>query len=525
MIASQVSDRLPPRLADLPSYLAFFAREKPNAVAAEDVSAGVHYGELEVRVSAFAQALTERGVRPGDRVAFQGPPGLTFWVSLLGTQRAGAVWLGLNPSYTARELLHVLRDAGPALTLSAPVMGDAPLSALNLACQEAGLEAPCLMDGTRLPAAPRTRAPHCSEGSLPLAAKPVPAEVSLIVYTSGSTGAPKGAMLTSKGLVENGWWLAARMDFRPLRGLVNLPVNHVGCVGDLCATLLVAGGTLVFMERFDETAAVKRIVDAKVEWLPQVPAQFQMMVNKGGLDGNALRTVRYLTWGGAAMPEPLVRQLQAWVPDVFNSYGLTECSGTITLTTPGAGLEELTATVGRPVAPGLLRIADGAGHCARAGEVGEVQIRGSHVFMGYLGRPEASADAFTPDGWLRTSDLGMLDGHGNLHLRGRTQDMFKSGGYNVYPREVEAVIESMPGVELCAVVAVPDPLWDEVGVAFVQGDPARVTSQDLRSHCQSLLARYKVPKDFVVRPVLPLLPIGKVDKAALRSEAIGRAQQ
>lgn len=525
MIPDHARVRLPVRLPDLPSYVAFYAHQTPDAVAAEDGFSSLRYAELEVRVSAFAQALIERGVRPGDRVAFQGPPGLPFWVSLLGTQRAGAVWLGLNPAYTSRELLHVLRDATPVLVLAAPAVEDSSLSALSLACEEAALGAPCQLEGTSLPEPSQYRQFRRTEGDRGLPAEPVPAQVSLIVYTSGSTGAPKGAMLTSTGLVENGWWLAQRMGFRPLRGLVNLPVNHVGCVGDLCATLLVAGGTLVFMERFDATAAVKRIVDAKVEWLPQVPAQFQLMVNKGGMDATALRSVRHLTWGGAAMPEPLVRQLQDWVPDVFNSYGLTECSGTITLTAHGATVDELTGTVGRPVAPGLLRIADGAGLCAPQGEVGEVQIRGPHVFLGYLGRPEATASAFTPDGWLRTSDLGMLDGDGNLHLRGRTQDMFKSGGYNVYPREVETVIESMPGVELCAVVAVPDPLWNEVGVAFVQGDRARLMTEDLRHHCQTLLARYKVPKEFVVRPALPLLPIGKVDKAALRSEAINRAQQ
>ena len=245
------------------------------------------------------------------------------------------------------------------------------------------------------------------------------------------------------------------------------------------------------------------------------------MAAQGGLDAGALRGVRHLTWGGAAMPSPLARQLREWVPDVFNSYGLTECSGTITVTAPGASLEELTDTVGRPVAPDRLRIADADGVAVPAGEVGEVQISGPHVFRGYLHRPDATARAFTRDGWLRSGDLGSLDPRGNLHLHGRTHEMFKSGGYNVYPREVETVIESMPGVQLCAVVATPDPLWGEVGTAFVQGDPHSLSPERLREHCHALLARYKVPKNFLVRSALPLLPVGKVDKAALRRDAAG----
>ncbi len=131
----------------------------------------------------------------------------------------------------------------------------------------------------------------------------------------------------------------------------------------------------------------------------------------------------------------------------------------------------------------------------------------------------ARARALTPDGWLRTGDLGSLDAQGNLQLHGRTHEMFKSGGYNVYPREVETVIESMPGVQLCAVVATPDPLWGEVGTAFVQGDPQALSPARLREHCQALLARHKVPKRFIVRSALPLLPVGKVDKAELMREA------
>jgi acyl-CoA synthetase (AMP-forming)/AMP-acid ligase II len=217
------------------------------------------------------------------------------------------------------------------------------------------------------------------------------------------------------------------------------------------------------------------------------------------------------------MPRGLIEQLSAWVPDLFNSYGLTECSGTITISPPGAGLDALAETIGSPVQADRVRIVDAEGQPVPDGTGGEIQIRGPHVFLGYLNNPQATRETFTPDGWLRTGDLGAHDGDGNIRLLGRTREMFKSGGYNVYPREVESVIESLPGVELCAVVGVPDALWGEVGVAFVQADPQVVTPEQLTRHCSEGLARYKLPKRFVVRRALPLLPIGKVDKQALRA--------
>jgi fatty-acyl-CoA synthase len=370
------------------------------------------------------------------------------------------------------------------------------------------------VDGLRrgLQALGRLEGGHEDAGASDLAAR----DASLIVYTSGTSGRPKGALITHAGLVENGWWLARRFDFEPCRTLANLPINHIGCVGDVCATTLVAGGTLVFMDRFDAVQAVGLLRQQRITWLAQVPAQFQLMVAKGGLRAEDLVDVRHLTWGGAPMPRGLIEQFRDWVPDLFNSYGLTECSGTITVSARDASLDELADTVGRPVDPGLLRIAEGEKPLP-AGEAGEVQIRGRHLFAGYLNQPEATAEALTADGWLRTRDLGALDASGNVRLLGRMHDMFKSGGYNVYPREVEGVIESLPGVELCAVIAVPDPLWGEVGIAFVQSSNAAVTVEALEQHCARLLARYKVPKRFELRTSLPLLAIGKIDKRALRA--------
>lgn len=509
-----------PKLSGLIEYLDWHTSERPFEEAAIDQGTVLDWAQLQTLINDTAASLQAAGLRPGERLAFAGPPGLGYWTTFLACQRAGIVWVGLNPQYTQREFAHILKDSMPTLLVSALPAGSRAGAQLAAATAEtmscAPVELGHSVDGISERITPSSIVVRdCCD----LDSELVAADVALIVYTSGSTGAPKGALITQAGLVENGWWLSARLGFDPHRTLANLPVNHIGCVGDVCATALVSGGALVFMPKFDPCAAVETIRKHRVEWVPQVPTQFQLMLAKGGLCQRDLKHVRCLTWGGAAMPRGLIATLRPWVPDLFNSYGLTECSGTITVTDRGADLDVLADTVGVPVAPDRLAVADDEGNVLTEEECGEVLISGKHLFHGYLNNSDATKATVTEDGWLRTGDLGVIDAHGNLRLLGRTHEMFKSGGYNVYPREIETVIEAMAAVQLCAVVSVPDELWQEVGVAFVQADPNAVNSHQLAEHCRQALAPYKVPKRFVVCDDLPLLPVGKVDKTELSKAA------
>ncbi len=505
-----------PKYSRLVDYLDWHASERPLDQAAVDQGNSLHWARLQALVNKTAEAIKASGIRPGERLVFAGPPGLAYWTTFLACQRAGCVWVGLNPQYTKREFAHVLSDSMPTLLVSALPVESVAGEELTAAASETMHCAPVELGNSVDEIAKRiAESSIVARDRVDVAKELAASDVALVVYTSGSTGAPKGALITQAGLIENGWWLAARLGFEPHRTLANLPVNHIGCVGDVCATALVSGGALVFMPKFDPAVAVEVIREQKIEWIPQVPTQFQLMVAKGGLCAEDLKHTRRITWGGAAMPRGLIATLRAWVPDLFNSYGLTECSGTITVTKPDADLDVMADTVGAPVAPDLVAVTDEEGNGLALNECGEVRIRGRHLFHGYLNNPSATHDAMTKDGWLRTGDLGAIDSGGNLRLLGRTQEMFKSGGYNVYPREIEAVIEAMPEVELCAVVSTPDELWQEVGVAFVQADSGTVSSYRLEEHCRQSLARYKVPKRFVVCDDLPLLPVGKVDKSKL----------
>ena len=516
-------DHVLPKLHALVEYLDAYANDKPNDIAVVDGEVELNWSQLHSIVGAIAQGLKKSGLSSGQTLAFAGVPGSIFWATFLACQRIGAVWVGLNPQYTHRELLHVLADSRPSLVLNSFQEDDSINATLVQAAAEATAGRVFLTGSDVNGIASRlSRLTVRPEGLNRIFSNELnQGHVALIVYTSGSTGSPKGAMVTQTGLIENGWWLAKRLNFAPHRTLANLPINHIGCVGDVCTTALVSGGALVFMSKFDPAATVRLIREKHVEWIPQVPAQFQLMLSKGGLCQHDLNSVKCITWGGAAMARGLIEQLQEWVPDLFNSYGLTECSGTISVTRPGADIDVLADTVGAPVDPNLVSIADNDGNVLPLDESGEVRIRGKHLFHGYLNRPDATRESITEDGWLRSGDVGVLREDGNLCLLGRTHEMFKSGGYNVYPRELETVIESIPEVELCAVVSVPDELWQEVGVAYIQADPDVLNVDRVAAYCRANLANYKVPKRFIIRAELPLLPVGKVDKPLLRDEALG----
>jgi acyl-CoA synthetase (AMP-forming)/AMP-acid ligase II len=315
-------------------------------------------------------------------------------------------------------------------------------------------------------------------------------------------------MLTHAGVTEAARLYAQRYGHEGMRSLLNLPINHVGGLVDLVAPALRTGGALVTMPGFDPARIPGLVREERVTLLGQVPAMHLAIDAVSPLDPAAFPDLRHLVWSGAAMPRTWIEDRIDGPAELSTCYGLTECTGSVTFTQPGASVTTLADTVGAPASPGVLRI-DGP-----ADEPGEVLVRGPLVMAGYLGRPEATAEAITPEGWLRTGDLGALDADGALRLVGRLKEMFKSGGYNVYPREVETALESHPAVAAAAVVAKRDPQWGEVGWAFVLAR-SPVTPVELADHARGRLANYKLPKRYVVTDDLPLLPIGKIDKRAL----------
>lgn len=465
------------------------------------------YAALAARVAGAAEGLRRAGFRPGGCVAFLGAPGAAFLISQLATHAAGGVWLGLNPRYSAPELRHVLADACAAL-----IVAESQYDLAALETARAALDPPPPLHPVQTldDLAQPPRLPRQGMAALDRA-------VALLVYTSGTTGAPKGAMLTHSACVAAAQLYASRYGHENFRTLLNLPINHVGALIDLVSPALVCGGAIVTMPSFDPGGIPDILRAERISCLGQVPAMHLAIDAAGGYDPASLPHLRHLVWSGAPMP-------RGWIEDRIDGrvklstcYGQTECTGSVTFTRPGASVEELADTVGSPVCPAELRIWRHDGAQAEPGETGEIQLSGRLLMAGYLNRPDATAEAMTADGWLRTGDLGLLDDAGRLRLVGRLKEMFKSGGYNVYPREVETALESHPAVAAAAVVAVPDDRWQEVGWAFVIAK-ANVSPDALAAHARQSLANYKLPKRILVRTELPMLPIGKIDKHALKAE-------
>lgn len=514
----------PPRISE---FLFRHATRSPGKEFLISEGARLTYAEVAAAVTRMSRAMLAAGVRPGDRVATFSNPSPEFVVTFLAATDIGAVWVGLNPKYTRPELQHVVENSSPALLfgfldhqgptsaadLLAGFSNDSRTRVVTLDRTIAGAEGvdAFLSLGDRL-----------TESQLAAARAAVsPDQAALLVYTSGTTGSPKGAVLSHESLI----WSFSRQGERwggdSLRMILNLPINHSGSVGDIFLSALAVGGTLLLMERFDPDQMLELVSREQINTLMQIPTMFQILVSRPGFETADLSSLRSVVWGGAAMPAPVLTKLQAPGRQLGVVYGLTEAPASITYTDSDATVEQLTITAGRPDPDMEVRLADETGRVRPIGTPGEIQVRHRSTFQGYFRNPEATEAAFTEDGFLKTGDRAVMRPDGHLQIVGRIKEMYKSGGYNVYPREIELCLESHPGVSMALVVSRPDEVFDEVGHAFiVPQKPYELSSTELLDWCRERLANYKIPKGITVTDALPMLPIGKPDRRALRASAV-----
>ncbi len=469
----------------------------PDRVALEvPGSPVVTYRQLDERAAAFAGALEAHGVAAGDRVMCQVPKSVDAVALYLGCLRAGAVHLPLNPSFTSEEVAFFTADAEPALFVTEP--GTPPQAVPSLTLDGAGggalVEAAA---GAEPVAEPRAR----SAGDL-----------AALLYTSGTTGRPKGAMLTHGGLAANARALHEIWGFGPADVLVHpLPIFHVHGLFVALHCALLSGCEVLFLPRFSVAAVLGALDGATV--MMGVPTYYSRLLADPRFDAEACATVRLLTSGSAPMTAALHHAIAERTGHrVVERYGMTE-TGIIT-SNPLRG-DRVAGTVGYPL-PGVeVRVAGPDGPCG-PGQAGMVQVRGPHLFAGYWCLPERTAADHTDDGWFVTGDIGHLDESGRLTLEGRAGDMIISGGENISPREIEACLDEAAGVVESAVVGQPDPDLGEVVVAFLVGDPDLDPAAVART-LDGRLARFKHPKRYVVVDELPRNAMGKVQKTELRT--------
>jgi acyl-CoA synthetase (AMP-forming)/AMP-acid ligase II len=496
----------------------------PRAVAAMDGERSLTYAQLRQARDRCAKALLALGVRRGDRVAMATPPCLDFWVVLHAVSSIGAIWVGINPRYQSRDFEMLLSDATPAVLIAvspfderdyvaelAPLLPAAvPVIAIG------GATAPAMSLDDFL-----AKAEGVSDERLRAAQAAVdPEDPAVIVYTSGTTGRPKGAMLSHRTIALSAQVNAAWMRPEDLAGaLCAAPVNHVGAINNICMPVMAGGGRIIFFPRIDVAAMAEISAREKPSYMVSSPTGFAMMLAGGGTM-KRLSTVRLIVFGGAMTALSVLEQVAPFGARLSSVYGQTETCGIITRTRDTDPLEVHAHTIGTVLPGAELRIAGADGQPAAPGEAGEIQVRGPYVMSGYFNNPVATAEAFTADGFLRTGDIGRVREDGNLVFVGRLKEMFKSGGYNIYPVEIEQAICEHPAVALAAVVAVDDPKFQEVGFAFVQPEiGASVTPEDLKAFLRGRIANYKAPKFFEVHPQLPTLPNGKLDKVTLKHKA------
>jgi acyl-CoA synthetase (AMP-forming)/AMP-acid ligase II len=493
------------------------ARGEPDAPCVSFEGRHWTYRAFDVLVDVAAQALGDAGLRPGDRLALLCTPRPEYLLLLMAASRIGAVYVGLNPRHTAAEVAQAIQRVQPRLVLTLRQFEGQDFEALFAQAAElAPLPPVCAfddLDGCLAALQALTGLPTGSAAA-PDAAL---ARSAAIVFTSGTTGQPKAAMLTHQGLL-----LAAAVQHLRLnppapqrpRLLCHLPINHVGCLMNLTLGSLVGGGSVVFLQRFSAERTLQLVVQEGVNCWLQVPAMFHECVLHPAFDPAALAHVHSVCIGGGAPSARVIAALRATGARLFVEYGQTETSSSGAYSDPGASDEVLTHCIGRFDPRFELRIAHPDGRACGVGEVGEIQARGGLLLPATSATPRPRA-AFTADGWLHTGDLAEQRADACVVLRGRLKEMIKSGGYNVYPREVEQVLEGHPAVAQVVVLGLPDERYGEAvhAVLTLREGADRAA---LHACCRAQLANYKVPKRFLVIDRFPLLPNGKIDRVGTR---------
>lgn len=485
----------------VPEWLAWRAAVTPDRVALRWSGGELTFRALSAAADRLARQLASLGVQAGDRVAVGLSNRLELVLLVHAVSRLGALLAPLNVRLTAREL-------GPMLVEIAPrvVIGEAGTSEV-LRAALTGSDETALLDVDRgdLDALPEAEVGLAREVDL--------AAPHTIVFTSGTTERPKGVVLT----YGNHWWnaIGSQLNLGLLpedAWLVCLPLFHVGGLSILFRSVL-GGFPAVLHERFDPESA-NQAIEKGVTLVSVVGTMLWRMLEAHGSRPYPVH-LRAVLLGGGPAPLPLLERCAALGVPVLQTYGLTETASQLATLAPTDVLRKL-GSAGKPLYPNQLRIVREDGSLAGPGEVGEIEVRGPVVTPGYWRRPELTATAFR-EGWLRTGDLGWLDEEGYLYVLDRREDLVVTGGENVYPAEVEAVLLAHPAVAEAAVVGVPDVEWGQrVVAAVVLRAGARVTAQELQAWCRERLAGYKVPREIRFVDVLPRTASGKLQRGAVR---------
>ncbi|ASK33745.1 AMP-dependent synthetase [Alcanivorax sp. N3-2A] len=499
--------------------LAHRARVTPERLALEDLHDGSRYtyAQFNERAARFAAAaLGAWGLEPGDRLVYLGHSRAEFFVMLFGCAKAGVILVPANWRLAVPELEVLLEDCQPAALIHGGEFDD---TAATLGETHPGMILIGL-DGT--PGRSRDYHGDLADTRPDLNAHPEksPDTPWYLLYTSGTTGKPKGVIQTFRMMLANYLNIGLAVNLNGDDVLLNvLPLFHTAGINLYSSAVFMVGGAVLVSRAF-EPADAMAILEQRATVFFGVPAVYQALLEQPDFSGERLRRVRSWGCGGAALSLPVAQRYVDQGIRVRTGMGMTETGPTVFLLDEDQVINKI-GSVGRPQLLTEVRIVNADGEDLPRGEAGELLLRGPNITPGYWNRPEATAEAIGADGWLRSGDVARCDEDGYYFIVDRWKDMFISGGENVYPAEVEKVLEAHPDIAEVAVIGIADDRWGEVGKACIGLRPGAATpDQDsLRAYCRERLAGYKIPKLFEVVDALPRNALGKVTKQELRDAA------
>ena len=513
----------------IPAMALASAERFGDAIAVIDGEVELSFTDVAEEMLDVARGLAAIGVQPGDRVAVWAPNSARWIASALGVLASGAWLVPVNTRFKGSEAAHVLRTAGAAAVLCVNgFLGADPISMLRESDPTVpALERAVIMDGPTPPGAVSWPDFLAGGRAAPEAvirdriAAIRPDDVSDIIFTSGTTGRPKGVILRHGAslrlyrLVNEGWQIGPGD-----RALVVMPFFH--CFGYKFGWMLslMCGATTVPMAVFEPEAALRAVERYGITHVGGSPTLHAAFLDEQLRVKADLGTLRVATVSAAYIPVALVHRMreEMGLHHVMAGYGLTEAHATVSITYPDDPAEVVANWSGRPI-PGVeVRLVDEDGRDVPLGERGEVLVRGFNLSEGYYGDPESTASVFRPDGWLHTGDIAYMNADGYIKICDRKKDMFVMGGFNVAPAEVEGILSTWDEVAAAAVIGIPDERFGEVGAAFVVPAPgSELTADDVIAYARQSMANYKVPRHVEIVDALPLNATGKILKAELRA--------
>ena len=495
MFEAKIQNPLLPHLNDLEAplgrldeYVTKWANDKPDEIAGICNTSVIDYKTLNQKIDEIANHLYALGLRNNDVVAVLIPPSIEFLILFMACSRLGLCWLGLNPKYTISEMDFVISDAKPKLILARRQIGNINYSEIFSKfvkvqpaneCDFAWLDEVFEKSDTNIFSLPRPTNP-----------------IAALVYTSGTTGKPKAACLGHKALINAAMVRSKVWHVNPFVTINNVPINHVGALGDICCTSLIKGGCQVFLETFSAIETLKAIERNKITYWYQAPTMFEMCLKEQENLNCDLSSLKAIIWSGGRASQNLINKMAKYAKFLAVDYSMTESVGPLSMTPLIKSSEMKEGTIGWPIPTRNIRICEPSSDQNSVDEKsGEVQFNDDFGFLGYRNNIENS---FSNGGWFKTGDLIEASDNGEWSLIGRCKEMFKSGGYNVYPREVEMALEKHTKIDAAAIIEIPDEVFGEVGFAFVATNHIDLSEKEIIDFARSLLANYKIPKKVMI---------------------------